>query len=109
MNEIINYTDKPISEFTKNDTFYSIKTQGGFEYTFFLEFIKFEKGIITGKVCGKIQPNNKDGAWIGKEYIRLGSEMSFRLSKCYTWSKQGCHWFKKNEKEYRCFPKNIIY
>jgi hypothetical protein len=105
MYEIINYTDKSISEFNPDDTFYGVKTAGDYRFTFFLEFIKFEKGMLTGRVCGKIQPNNYSSLWIGKEHIRLGSEMSFRITKCYTWSEKGCHWFEKENNKYKCKKK----
>lgn len=101
MNKIINYTDKPITEFNSEDTFFGVKKSGEYEYTFFCQFVKFEKGILYGKVCGQIQPNNHNSIWIGKEYFQQTSEISFRISKCYTFSNRGCHWFKKDNGEYK--------
>lgn len=108
MNKIINYTDKPINEFTTQDTFYGIKKSGGYVYWFLLQFIKFEKGMITGSVCGKIEPNSHNSIWIGKEHIKQGSEISFRISKCSTFSKTGHVWFEKQGKQYKCALINNI-
>lgn len=103
MDKIKNYTSKPISEFNSQDTFYGQKTEGGYTYTFFVEFVKFKKGVITGKVCGKIQPNNYDSLFIGQKSIRFGSEISFRITKCYLKSNNGVAcWFQKIEGQYRC-------
>ena len=63
MTNVENFVDKPISEFTDKDTIYIQKIVGGFMYTFYVQFVKFEKGILSGKII-EIQPNNVCGIWI---------------------------------------------
>lgn len=91
----INYTDKPISQFDENNTIYMTKKSNGFSIYFILKFKSFDKGMVTGEILD-IQPNNQIGVWIGKNYHKIGSELSGRISSCYTFgNKKGCNWFKK--------------
>lgn len=97
-----NFTDKRISEFNETDTFYMQKMQGGYVHTFLLKFKSFSKSMVIGEILD-IQPNNVKSIWLGKEYLVFGSDLSGRLSKCYTFEKgRGCRWFKKDGNDWRC-------
>lgn len=100
MKKINNYINKPISEFTENDTLYFSKVVSGFLITFHVRFIKFEKGIITGEILD-IQPNSRTSIWIGKILYEIGDEITNRVSKSYTYN-NSCIWFKKDGKNWRC-------
>jgi hypothetical protein len=102
MTNVENFVDKPISEFTDKDTIYIQKIVGGFMYTFYVQFVKFEKGILSGKII-EIQPNNVHGIWIMGTFYAIGDEFSSRISKCYTFKKgRGCVWFQKDGKDWKC-------
>jgi hypothetical protein len=102
LNEINNFTLKPITEFTKNDTLYIQKNVGGFSYTFLVEFTKFEKGMVTGIILD-IQPNNTKQIWINNVSYKKGVPISSRISKCYTYQKGfGCCWFVKDSVGWVC-------
>lgn len=97
-----NFTEKPISKFKKGDTLYASKQIKGYLITFYLEFISFDKGIVTGKVL-EIQPNNIQGIWDGKILVNVGGEFKIKITRCHTYQ-NGCCWFEKDtkSKEYRC-------
>jgi len=95
-----NYTTKPITEFTVDDTLYMVKNKSGYTYTFFLKFKSFSGGKVVGEVID-IQPNNIRSMYIGKELISIGSELSGPISKCYLYKKvTGCYWFEKQNGEW---------
>ena len=90
-----NYTTKPITEFTVDDTLYMVKNKSGYSYTFLLKFKSFSGGKVIGEVID-IQPNNIPCIWIGKDLISIGSELSGSISKCFLYKKvTGYHWFEK--------------
>lgn len=100
--EIENFTQKPISEFTTEDTLYIQKIVNDFIYTFLVKFVKFERGILTGIILD-IQPNNIKNIWIKDTCYQNGVEISSRISKCYTYiHNEGCKWFKKEGKDWKC-------
>jgi hypothetical protein len=100
-----NFTLKPISEFNNDDTLYIQKIISGYLITFFVNFIKYEKGMITGRII-EIQPNNYKGIYIKDTYYSIGDEIPGRISKCYTYKKDGgCHWFQKNGSDWSCKDK----
>lgn len=102
MKEVNNFTLKPITEFSIDDTLYMQKNISGFNYTFYLQFVSFNKGKVICKILD-IQPNNTKSIWIGKEYYKIGSEISGTISKCYTYQKgYGCHWFQKEDIGWVC-------
>jgi hypothetical protein len=102
MKERNNFTEKKITEFDENDTFYMQKNISGFTYTFLLRFKSFSRGNITGEILG-IQPNNQKSIWIGKEVFRIGSELTGKISKCYTYKPMsGAKWFKKVSNDWSC-------
>ena len=97
-----NFTEKKISEFNENDTLYMQKNNSGFTYTFLLKFKSFSKSNITGEILD-IQPNNLKSIWLGKEYLVIGSELTGKISKCYTFkSSSGCRWFNKETNDWSC-------
>jgi hypothetical protein len=97
-----NFTEKKITEFGENDTFYMQKNKSGFTYTFLLKFKSFSKGNITGEILD-IQPNNQKSIWLGKEFLQIGSELTGKISKCYTFKKMsGAKWFKKALNDWMC-------
>ena len=104
MKDINNFTEKKITEFNQNDSVYMQKNRSGFTYTFLVRFKSFSKGNITGEILD-IQPNNQKSIWIGKEFLKIGSELTGKISKCYTFktgSGSGCRWFKKISNEWAC-------
>jgi len=102
MGHINNFTEKGITDFNENDTIYMQKNISGFTHTFWLKFKSFSKGNITGEILD-IQPNNQNSIWIGKEFLQIGSELSGRISKCYTFkSGYGCNWFEKKNNDWFC-------
>lgn len=95
-----NYTTKPITEFTVDDTLYMVKNKSGYSYTFLLKFKSFSGGKVVGEVID-IQPNNIRSMWIGKDLISIGSELSGPISKCYLYKNvTGCYWFEKQNGEW---------
>lgn len=91
-----NFTEKSINEFNSHDTIYIQKSNHGFITTFLLKFKSFSKGIVTGEILD-IQPNNQRSIWIGKGLFKIGSDISGKISKCYTFKAgKGCCWFEKN-------------
>ena len=102
MKDINNFNLKPITDFSTEDTLYMQKSESGFSYTFHLQFISFNKGKVTGKILD-IQPNDTKSVWLGKEFYKIGSEISGTISKCYTYQKgYGSHWFKKEDIGWVC-------
>lgn len=98
MHQKHNYTDKYINDFTEEDTLYLQKNASGYTYTFTLQFLSFDKGVVTGKIIDLIQPNSLTGLWIGKDYYKMGVEIKGKVTKCYTYEKGlGCRWFEKDE------------
>lgn len=99
-----NFTEKPISEFNSKDTLYASVTSSGMTYSILLQFISFEKGVVTGKILS-IEPNNITAFWKGKELIKVGNEFSCRIIKCNTYKpRKGVFWFTRNptKKDYFC-------
>ena len=97
-----NFTENKISEFNENDTLYMQKNLRGFTYNFLLKFKSFSKGIITGEIVG-IQPNNTKSIYIGKKCFTSGSELTGKISKCYTFKNgSGCNWFNKKGNDWSC-------
>lgn len=95
MKDINNFTQKKITEFNETDTVYMQKNKSGFIYTFLLQFKTFSKGNVTGVILD-IQPNNRKSIWIGKDFLKIGSELTGKLSKCYTLKTNvGAIWFTK--------------
>ena len=102
MKKIDNHTNKSISEFTNDDTLYMQKIVNGFIYTFLIKFVKFEKGMVTGEIIS-IEPNHIRWIDIKGVCYEIGSEISSRILKCYTYKKlDGCHWFQKNCNDWSC-------
>lgn len=103
MKEIDNYTNKPLHEFTENDTLYIQKIISGYMYFFLIKFKSCDKSKVTGEIID-IQPNNTKGIWINKEYFAIGSDITSMIKKCYTYKRgSGCKWFNKNaEKNWVC-------
>jgi len=102
MKDINNFNLKPITEFSKEDTLYMQRKKDGYVYTLCLQFVSFSKGKVTGKILD-IQPNNNSSIWFGKEFYKIGSEISTMISKCYTYQKgYGRHWFKKEDIGWAC-------
>jgi len=101
--DIDNFTEKPLSKFTSNDTFYMKKMNNGFLIAFLLKFKKYSKNIVTGEILD-IQPNNITSIWLGKNYFNIGSEISGQITKCYTFklSSGGCKWFSKKGEDWSC-------
>ena len=97
-----NFTKKLITDFNENDTVYMTKIIGKYSYTFLLKFKTFSRGIITGEIL-EIQPNNMKGIHIGKKYFTKGSELSGKISKCYTSGENSvAMWFTKKDKKWCC-------
>lgn len=102
MKDINNFSLKPISQFTEDSTLYMQKQNNGYTYTFLLKFKSFSKGIVSGEIL-EIQPNYSDSLCLKGEYLKIGSTLSGKISKCYTFQKgYGCHWFKKEEIGWVC-------
>ena len=100
--DLNNFIEKKISEFNENDTLYLQKNNSGFGYIFLLKFLSFSKGNITGKILS-IQPNNLNSIWLGKEFFTIGSEITGKISKCYTFKNgSGCRWFNKEGNDWSC-------
>ena len=91
----INITDKNIREFTENDTIYIKKNENGHSIMYLCNFVKFEKGNVTGKVISA-EPN-----W-ALHQSEVGILKSARLANCFLWGKKDgennnvCHWFGKD-------------
>ena len=94
-NKLINYTSKHISEFTPEDTIYITKIISGFMYTYYCQFVKFERGVVYGNPIYVVD----------RSYINnFPEEVKARLNKCYLWGNEPnsilsyphCHWFTKN-------------
>lgn len=97
MKQIDNYTDKPISEFTENDTIYMQKIVNGYTSNFWLKFKSFSGGVVTGEILD-IQPNNITSIWISKKLYHIGDEIQGSIKRCYTFKTgSGCRWFSKND------------
>lgn len=96
MHNINNYTDKPITEFTEDDTLFLKKNVNGYGYTFLIKFKKFgARNQVTGTIL-EIQPNNIRSLWIGDVFYQIGGEISGSILKCYTYQPiSGCKWFEK--------------
>jgi hypothetical protein len=102
MKDLNNFNLKPITAFLTEDTLYMTRKKGGYVYTLLLQFVSFNKGKVTGKILD-IQPNNNQSIWFGKEYYKIGSEISTIISKCYTYEiGYGCHWFEKEDNSWVC-------
>lgn len=87
-----NFTEKPLSEFTTDDTLYVKKVERGFALYFHIKFIKLEKGMVVGEII------SVEHKWL-ESYI--GKTVTSRAKNCYTFSDR-CHWFNKVGKEYKC-------
>jgi len=92
-----NYTSKPITEFTENDTIYMKKIVSGYAKDFHLKFKSFSENMVTGEILD-IQPNNIGSIWIGKNLYKIGDEIQGSIKKCYTFKANsgGCQWFRKD-------------
>jgi hypothetical protein len=102
MIRINNFTELPISKFTKSNTLFISKQISGFSYYFLVEFEKFEKGMIHGKILD-IQPNNMKRIMINGTLYKIGDSISSRISKSYTTDDSNiCHWFEKTDKDWKC-------
>lgn len=88
-----NLTNKNIREFTENDTLYIQKREGDGDTAYYVRFISFARGVVTGSV---IESN--------KRYAKHWPDdvISARLFKCFLWGKgledkwECCHWFQKD-------------
>lgn len=90
---IVNFTNKPITEFNESDTLYISKNANGFQYIFLVKFMKIERGVVYGTILD-IQPNNISSIWIGKDLLKINGVMKAKISSCFTFD-QSCRWFKK--------------
>lgn len=103
MDKIENLTDKPITEFTTDDTIYITKMKGGHSFRHLCQFVSYEKGMVTGKVIS-FEP-----VWAYRQFeIDRGLRVSARLSKCYLWGMLSsdckmkwphCNWFDGKTKK----------
>ena len=92
-----NLTDKPITEFTPEDTIYIKKrvTQQGHYANYLCQFVKFERGIVTGVVL------DAEPFWVMHRTCLGKAQVTARLKSCYLWGhREGdvcawatVHWF----------------
>jgi len=91
---ITNFTEKPLNEFTENDTIYIVKyVPGNYRHTHLCIFQSFEKGIVSG-ITLRILENGD----LHRE--KTGKIISGRPTKCYLYGKSCC-WFKKIDNVYK--------
>ncbi len=104
LKSVKNLNTNPIDEFTTQDTLYIQRVISGMMMSIYVRFIEFKSGIVTGEII-EVQPNNARGFWDKQVYYEKGSVIKTRVNKCYTYSKNGCHWFEKDGKQWKCSEK----
>lgn len=74
---------------------YLTKIHNGFIYTFGVEFLCVEKGMIKGTLK-TIQPNDFGSIWLGKTFYKKGEVVSGRINNAYLRGEDNkALWFKK--------------
>lgn len=88
---VINYTTRPLSEFTPEDTIYIRKMDsGGRAITYLAQFISYTRGNVRGKII------DFDPEWAKPTITEVGA----RAKNTYLWGisagedRERCHWFK---------------
>lgn len=93
--EIENLSDRNVRTFTKTDTVYISKLEGGYSLHYLCKFNRIENGCVVGNAI------SCSPTW-GMHRSSVGIEIKSRITKCYLWGKgQGdahprCHWFLKD-------------
>lgn len=92
--EQVNLNNKNIREFTEKDTIYVQRSQSGFNFSYYCQFISFKSEIVKVRVLERERMAKHTE----------GEIFTTRLKKCYLWGNDGkiknltwnhCNWFNK--------------